>query len=413
MKPMKLVLLSLATFVVVAANVRAQDYRTDINPALLYYKAFILDPRLERADRDYLFNTNWQGRQLTERFGQLVTGYDRQFDVIHQAAHSTAPCDWGIDWRPGPNTLLPQLARCKAAAIMAQLRVMWELQNGNEAEARDDLLAAIALGRNCSRDGTAISVLVQIAIENIVCSTIAENYYRISPDTLKQIADGFDAAPARGTLAAAITTEQSLGRGWMVDRIMALQKEHPGDDAKVMAEFLGEMGQSEEGQTDVWAPLVKAAGGTSDGLLKLLRDEEQYYNRLAVIMALPEPEYDVQVKDFTAEVHNSTNLLVRMIFPAFEKSRPKEFMTIAELAMMRAAAEYKLHGEDGLKSVMDPFGNGPFHYERFVFQGVDRGFKLTSAYSGLGYPEAQIFVETDGPPFLLDGPHAGQALPAQ
>jgi hypothetical protein len=72
--------------------------------------------------------------------------------------------------------------------------------------------------------------------------------------------------------------------------------------------------------------------------------------------------------------------------------------------MVRAAVEYKLHGESGLKSVVDPFGNGPFAFQRFVFEGVDRGFELKSAYPWpLGVPYALIFVEKEGPPFYIDG----------
>ena len=61
--------------------------------------------------------------------------------------------------------------------------------------------------------------------------------------------------------------------------------------------------------------------------------------------------------------------------------------------MVHAAVEYKLHGESGLKSVMDPFGNGPFGFQRFVFKGVDRGFELKSAYAGADAPFVMIFVE--------------------
>ena len=78
--------------------------------------------------------------------------------------------------------------------------------------------------------------------------------------------------------------------------------------------------------------------------------------------------------------------------------------------MVRAAVEYKLHREPGLKSVMDPCGQGPFAFEQFVFQGVDRGFELKSDYDGRGFQEALIFVEKDGPPFQVNGKNAGQAL---
>ena len=127
-------------------------------------------------------------------------------------------------------------------------------------------------------------------------------------------------------------------------------------------------------------------------------------------MALPQPDYEAQVKQFSAEVENSPNPLVSLSFPAFEKCRQKEFAILAELAMVRAAVEYKLHGQPGLQSVTDPCGQAPFAFERFVFEGVDRGFELKSAYAGRGFQEALVFVEKDGPPFHVNGKDAGQPL---
>src|ERR1043165_7753019 len=131
------------------------SYRTDINPALLYGRAFLLAPDLSQADSDYLLNTNnWQGQRLPERVGKLLAQYDNEFKLIRQAAHCTVPCDWGIDMSAGPATLLPGLARVKAVSVMTKLRVPWHLQNGREADACDELLAAFALARNASRHGT-------------------------------------------------------------------------------------------------------------------------------------------------------------------------------------------------------------------------------------------------------------------
>jgi hypothetical protein len=134
------------------------------------------------------------------------------------------------------------------------------------------------------------------------------------------------------------------------------------------------------------------------------------YVRLARIAALPEPEFEDQIKLFYADVQASSNPLFHQLFPALEKARAKELAILAELAMVRAAVEYKLHGEAGLERVMDPFGNGPFEFHRFVFEGVDRGFELKSAYAGRGFPEMMIFVEQDGPPFYVNGRNAGKAV---
>jgi hypothetical protein len=116
------------------------------------------------------------------------------------------------------------------------------------------------------------------------------------------------------------------------------------------------------------------------------------------------------MQKFDAEIRKSQNPLVPVLFPnPVQAPQRREFRSQAWLAMVHAAVEYKLHGESGLKSVMDPLGNGPFAFQRFVFEGVDRGFELKSAYTGLGLPCALIFVEKEGTPFRVAGPHIGQA----
>src|SRR5437773_60432 len=199
MKTMKSILLSL--FVVSGVIGSGEQFRTDINPALLYYRAFQIIPDLSQADRDYLFANEWRGQKLPGRFGEFVDRYGNEFKLVRQAARATVPCDWGIDMSPGPATLLPQLARNKAVAQAARLRAMWDLQHGNQTDARDDLLGALALARNCSRDGTLISVLVQIAMENIIFNAVAQHFHQFTPETLQQLVAGCDAAPARGTVA--------------------------------------------------------------------------------------------------------------------------------------------------------------------------------------------------------------------
>jgi hypothetical protein len=419
MKNMKLICSSLLLVTGAALSAGAEQFRTDINPALQYYQAYLTAPDLSDADRKYLFNNeaNWRGQKLPERFGELVARYDNEFKLTRHAARATVPCDWGIDMSPGPATLLPQLARDKAVAQAARLRAMWDLQQGRPAEASDDLIAALALGRNCSRDGTVISTLVQLAIENIVYSAVAENFYQFSPESLKQLADGFDAAPPRGTVAACVPVEKAFFHDWMIRKILELQ-EHPGNQAEVMAgihEIFASFDVPEEGQTNQGKPSLmervhKAAGGSREGVLKLLRDEEPFYQKLTAIMALPEPEYDEQMKPFSAEVQNSPDPLISEIFSALQKSRPKEFATLVEQAMVRAAIGYKIHGEQGFKSVTDPCGQGPFEFQRFVFEGVDRGFELKSAYAGRGFQEVLIFVEKDGAPFNVYGKNVGQAM---
>jgi hypothetical protein len=409
---MKSTCLSLILVGWLTSSLYGEQFRTDINPALKYYQAFILAPDLSPSDHDYLLTNEWRGQKLPERVGELLSRYDNQFTMVRQAAYSTVPCDWGIDMSPGPATLLPGLARNKAIVVTSRLRAMWFLQNNRPADAVEDLMAAFTLARNSSHDGTLISVLVQIACENILCNTLAENYFQLSSETFKQVVDGFEAAPPRGTVADCLSTEKAYFHDWFKNKISALQNETPGDEAKIMSAVRDvvvgmrgdEGGQSGETPSGFWNRVVKASGGTSEGILSLLRSEEPLFEQVAAIMALPVHDYEIQMKQFQQEVRQSSDPFVPEMFSALEKCRAREFASLARLAMVRAAAEYKLHGEDGLKSVLDPYRQEPFSFERFTFEGVDRGFELKSTYEGKGNLEKLIFVERDGPPFSVGGP---------
>jgi len=399
---------------------RGEPFRTEINPALLYYQAFLVAPDpLSDADRTYLESKKGKEQKLPERFGKIVAGYDNQFVLVRQAAHATVPCDWGIDLSAGPNTMLPHLGRAKAVCRAAQLRAVWALQHGRQEDARDELVAAFVLGRNAGSDPILISALVQCAIEAIDYDTVAQHFGEFSPETLKELVEGFDAAPARRTMAACIPSEKRFTE-WMSGKVRELQKEHPGDDAKVMEGFRDSgvvTAMASVGFTNFWPRLVAASGGTSEGVIKLLRETEPLFPRVAEILALPQAEYEIQAKQFSAEVLKSPN----PFFTTFNyftgwrlgqeryQFRSRECGVQAQLAMVHAAVEYRLHGEAGLKGVMDPFGNGPFGFQRFVFKGEDRGFELKSAYAGADAPFAMIFVEKEGAAFQVTGPDAGKA----
>src|SRR3954471_11955510 len=135
MKIMKLTSILFSLLIAAPAFAGPAQFRTDINPALRYYQAFILSPDLVPADRDFLFDRDWRGQKLPEKMGELLGNFDRQFMIVRQAVGATVECDWGIDMTPGPATLLPHLARHKKIAQTASLRARWELQQGKQAEA--------------------------------------------------------------------------------------------------------------------------------------------------------------------------------------------------------------------------------------------------------------------------------------
>jgi hypothetical protein len=444
MKTLKSICWSLLITAAGLAWATGQGDPTHINPALLYYQAFLVAPDISEADHDYLVYNEWQGQQLPARFGELMARYDNEFKLFRQAARSAVPCDWGIDMGEGPATLLPHLARTKATVLTARLRALWFLQQGRQAEARDDLLAAFVLGRNVSRDGTLISTLVQGAMAAISCRNMAEVFGRFSTENLQGLLDGIEAAPPPRTAAECVATEVAFFQNWTLRKIRELQQANPGNDVQVMAgihEMLAkalnpqerlqdpqpnqirmsggtEVAQAgmprydQSGRADWWTRLAQAAGGTSEGVVKLIGDLNAFEQKLAAILALPHGEYEDQMARFKAEIQYSPIPIPALLLPAWEYARPKELRAMATIGMVRAAVQYKLHGPAGLQTETDPWSQGPFGFRRFVFQGTDRGFELTSAYPLNPWPEVLIFVEKDGPPLHVDGRLAGQPRPS-
>ena len=162
------------------------------------------------------------------------------------------------------------------------------------------------------------------------------------------------------------------------------------------------------GLTNKWAQIAAAAGGTSDGVLRLLAEQAQFHGKLMALMDLPYAEYEAQARAAAQEIEQSPNLFIRDNLDSFLRARRKELRIEVTLAMVRAAVEYKLHGEQGLQSVADPCGQGSFGFRRFLYYGVDRGFALSSPFDAGGFSQVLIFVEKEGPPFLVDGPRVGQ-----
>lgn len=388
---------------------RSESFRTDLNPAMIYYQAFLLAPNSTGTNYDYLFTNNWLGQPLTEHFGRAISAYDQETSYLHRAAAQKYPCDWGIDMSPGPETYLPELAYCKRAAQAACMHAMWKLQQGDEPAARDDVLGAFVVGRNAAHDGTLIAVLVQFAIESIVCANVSENFQHYSPATLQQLADGFAGAPERTSILNCLTAERFSSGIWLRDQIYQLQKTHPNDDTAVMEAVHQLINQVDfEDDTNYWQKLTNGAGGTLDGLIKTTQQSELFYERLTGIMALPHGEFEDQINQFNNDVKKSGDFITAATLDAWPNSRRKEFTGAVQLAMVRAAIAYKLHGDAGLQGIMDPLGNGPFTCERFVYQGIDRGFELKSAYVPVKTPVRMIFVEKDGPAFHTLGEHAGE-----
>jgi hypothetical protein len=393
----------------------AEALRDEINPALLYWQAFAVMPDLAPEDQKHLLETQWRTRPMDERAGELASRYDQSFKLLKAAAVSKAPCDWGVDMSLGPQALLPHLAKAKRCATVAVLRARWAVQQGRPEAARDDLDSAFVLGRNVSRDGTLISALVQIAVEKIVLGYLVQQWPELSTETIGSFLRAIDSAPARGTMAASMETERVALYGWLVRSIQELAGKYPDNGAKALEEatkLLDGMVSEEEGnqRSGYGAAVIQAAGGTVAGLIAYVHELEPLYGEIEQAMSLPYTKFQPVIEQLQKQITDHPNLIARECLPAVAKVRDKEFRVIAWFAMVRAAYQIRLDPARGLEQTPDPFGSGPFEYNRFVLDGVDRGFKLKSQVRNPDFPEVLIFAEKPGVAFLVDGPYAGKKV---
>jgi len=409
-------LISASATLVTHASESTYIEHTNINPALLYYQG-VCFMKEDKATQDYLFETNWIGKHLPKEYGEKIGTYSTRLRFFRMAARQKVPCDWGTDFQ-GYSTILSHYALMKQMAITAKAEAEWFLQNpenGQNEVAAEDYIAMIALAHNVGNDKFLISVLVQGAIEAMTCSAIAFNYNQFPPALLSKIADGFDSTPPRITVVQALPKEKE-GVEWLTKQILEWKKTYGNDDAKVLKEFMEKefmeemIPQNSEFEANAQV-ISKAVGGTTDGLIRIHSETASIYDRIAQIGNLPYPEFTQKMDQYRAEINESTNPLMKIVFAPLDRAFQRDWLVRTRLAMIRAAAEYKAHGEAGFKTVKDPCGNGPFKFERYTFEGKDRGFKLTSALTYLNSPATLIFLEKKGTPIYVDGAHAGEAMP--
>jgi hypothetical protein len=384
------------------ASSNTLNLRTDVNPALTYWQAFAARPEFTPEEQK-LWEKHWDAIPLGEEFAPLVEQLDPSFRLFRRAVQCTQPCDWGYDFADGPELLLPGLAKAKNTAQQAVFRARYFLERGREDDAVQDLLAAFVLGRHASTDGTLISALVQIAVENIVADSVAMNFHYFGSESLKRLSDGIEAAPARGTIARSTQFEKEALYSWFSRKVREIRARNGGNEQKIMTEIRSLLVKTttseesktatEEGPTAKADEIIAAAGGTSEGLLEYIDEGAKIYDELILVAELPYPEFQQEIKGFDERVAGQSNLFVKQLLPSLGKAREREFTALNRLAMLRAAMAYRLEGEAGFKNVQDPFGSGPFGFRRVENhangQGriVGNGFELSSGLINVSGPE--------------------------
>lgn len=384
-----------------------EPHRTDINPALLYWQSIVLTPVLSAEDRTYLSTNEIDGGPLTERLKNLTTSYNTAFRVIQQAALQTVPCDWGYDLTYGPTLLLPGLGKAKHFAQVEKFRFRAHLENHSASDAVQEWLAVRAFSHRLATDGTLISRLVQIAMDSIQLTTLAENWFRLDEASLRALQRGIENSPRGGTIAESFAFERTMMRDWFLQQIELIFKstEDPGQRQKLILQRLQELSSDED--RGMPEKFFAAAHGKTENILPLLRQLDPLYDEAIQLLAMPYDEFARHIPGFEATLQTNANPFVKLVFPQVQRARAKEFTGQTLEAILKAALARRLDGAAAFKAIVSPLTGKPFEVKPVESVGKSRGFLIRSGDPEKDPNRAQIFLESDGPPMRLRGPRVG------
>ena len=325
-----------ALLILSSGTVSALPPRQDINPALLYWQAFSLFPELDETESKLLSSETSGDVSADERV--LAKRFDAPMAFIIRARLTNTPCDWGMDVADGPNAIVPNAKKIRAATSAALLRARVALADGQETRARDELLAVSVMGRHAATGASLVGAMIQVGVDTRLLDFISAHFDGLKPQTRTEIAAGLQGAPTRTTVAEAMANEKTAFYGWFLDKLEGCRA-GGNDDAKILQQFRTltmEVFVGEE--KDLADRIVREAGGTGAGVIKYVKEIEPHYAHSFAVARASAQDVKQRATEFEAAIDSTTNLIARMVLPNVGKARMKELEFQARLSKLPNAA---------------------------------------------------------------------------
>jgi hypothetical protein len=338
------------------------------NAALKYWQAFAQLPKFTDAEQSRL-NAEFLTMPLDAQAREWVTRADYALRMLYQGT-ALPRCDWAIGWKEeGIEALLPQLGAARVLSSLACLRARLRFEEGRKAEAIQDILAALTLGRQASLDGSLIGVLVGYNIEARMSEALALYLPGLNAETIKDLKKRLDALPPGGRPATAMRVCEENTLDWCIRKVKAA-KDKEGILA-FLSPLCGASRDSAENRREKGLAFLKECGGTADSVVKAFEQTRASYELVAKKLDLPPDQF---VKHFEQhEMKQAGNPVFKLLFPAIVKVRWAQARADVRRALLVAALAVQLDGRDALKDYPDPVIGGSFEY--VAFEG---GFELRS-----------------------------------
>jgi hypothetical protein len=350
----------------------------DGNAALKYWQAFATLPQFSDAENKKL--AECLTTPLDELARKILADAGYSLQMMHYAA-AQPRCDWGVGHEEGIYTRLPQAIAARVLSSLACLRARTRLEAGQGAEAVDDIVAGMILGRHTSLTGTNIMLLSGYAVEHRMIETLALLLPGLDAGTIPDLKKRLAAIPAGMTTAESLATEEQYFLDWFMRTVKKAK------DKESLVALLAFINKEPEGgpraSGDRARTFVEECGGSVQGVLRRAEETRESYREVAKLLALPMDQFE---KEFEREARKrADNAVFRYFFPAVVKVRQAQARMEVRRALLSTALDIRQHGPDALKNHPAPVVGGPFEHVP-----SDGGFELRSTLKG-----------TDGKPLTL------------
>jgi hypothetical protein len=254
---------------------------------------------------------------------------------------------------------------------LACLRARMGFEDGRTAEAVEDVVAALALARHVSRDGTLDGLRAGYQIEHRMSEALARYLPGLGAKTIKDLKARLDALPPGGSAAAATMRMEEAMLSWIVGEVREAK------DRESLLAFLSQLAGSKSDPPEKnrarGRALLEECGGTAEGVLKYAEEMRRGCAPLTKALDLPP---DQVAKEFEREERKlAGNPVFKVFAPVLHNVRVRQAQAEVRRALLSAALAVQLDGRDALKDHPDPVVGGPF--DHVAFEG---GFELRSRW---------------------------------
>jgi hypothetical protein len=307
------------------------------NAALVYWQAFALMPKWDAKEQAIV--GEWKTASLDNATDKMLQKASQALELLHTAT-GMPNCDWGLRLDAGPAVLMPHLSQARAMARVGLLSFRYNWQLGKKSKALDNLLDVAALARQTAR-GPLISLLVASAIDKEFVDGACEHLGEMNASELTQLRKGLAMSSLVPETKEVLRFERAIGVGWLANKLAAA---NVANVRKTLTE----------------AGMTSLAGETPKGIKEVLDEAAALLDETGAMLTMPYDTYVRQRAALVKKMDESTNPFIKLLFPAWSKSRDHLDALGAKLALLDAAAVYIADGKEAFAKVKDPYGDGPF-----------------------------------------------------